>query len=47
MLHKLGLNNNEIAKTLLISPDSVRTGKYRLYKKFGVSSAEELDKVLQ
>ncbi len=46
MLHKLGLNNQEIAKTLLISPESVRTGKYRLYKKFGVSSNEELDKLL-
>lgn len=46
MLHKLGLNNTEIAKTLLISPESVRTGKYRLYKKFGISSNEELDKLL-
>lgn len=46
MLHKLGLNNNEIAKTLLISAESVRTGKYRLYKKFGISSTEELDKLI-
>ncbi|TAG94046.1 MAG: hypothetical protein EAZ20_01200 [Bacteroidetes bacterium] len=46
MLHKLGLNNPEIAKSLLISPESVRTGKYRLYKKFGISSNEELDKML-
>jgi DNA-binding CsgD family transcriptional regulator len=46
MLHKLGLNNTEIAKSLLISPESVRTGKYRLYKKFGISSNEELDKIL-
>jgi DNA-binding CsgD family transcriptional regulator len=46
MLHKLGLNNQEIAKTLLISAESVRTGKYRLYKKFGIGSAEELDKLI-
>lgn len=46
MLHKLGLSNAEIAKSLLISPESVRTGKYRLYKKFGISSNEELDKIL-
>lgn len=46
MLHKLGLSNTEIAKTLLISPESVRTGKYRLYKKFGISSNEELDRIL-
>jgi|GEM_PF-3510038 len=46
MLHKLGLNNQEISKTLLISPESVRTGKYRLYKKFSVSSNEELDALL-
>ncbi len=46
MLHKLGLGNIEIAKTLLISPESVRTGKYRLYKKFGISSNEELDEFL-
>ncbi len=46
MLHKLSLSNQEIAKMLLISPESVRTGKYRLYKKFGISSNEELDKIL-
>ena len=46
MLHKLGLNSHEIRKTLLISAESVRTGKYRLYKKLGISSAEELNKML-
>lgn len=46
MLHKLGLNNKEIAQTLLISPDSVKKAKYRLYKKIGINSAEELDAFL-
>ncbi|WP_158644089.1 LuxR C-terminal-related transcriptional regulator [Pseudobacter ginsenosidimutans] len=46
MLHKLGLNNKEIAHTLLISPDSVKKAKYRLYKKIGINSAEELDEFL-
>ena len=46
MLHKLGLSNKEIAQTLLISPDSVKKAKYRLYKKIGINSAEELDAFL-
>lgn len=46
MLHKLGLNNKEIAQALLISPDSVKKAKYRLYKKIGINSAEELDAFL-
>ena len=46
MLHKLGLNSNEIALMLLISATSVRTGKYRLYKKLGINSMEELDNLL-
>ncbi len=46
MLQKLGLDNNEISQMLLISANSVRTGKYRLYKKLGLSSAEELDNFL-
>ena len=46
MLQKLGLDNNEISQMLLISAGSVRTGKYRLYKKLGLSSAEELDSFL-
>ncbi len=46
MLHKLGLNSNEIATMLLISATSVRTGKYRLYKKLGINSVEELDSLL-
>ncbi|NML23995.1 hypothetical protein HHL16_24150 [Pseudoflavitalea sp. G-6-1-2] len=47
MLHKLGLTNKEIAQTLLISPDSVKKAKYRLYKKIGINSAEELDAFLE
>ena len=46
MLQKLGLDSNEISQMLLISANSVRTGKYRLYKKLGLSSAEELDNFL-
>ncbi len=46
MLHKLGLNSKEIALMLLISPTSVKQGKYRLYKKINISSAEELDEFL-
>ena len=46
MLHKLGLNSSEIASMLLISSTSVRTGKYRLYKKLGINSVEELDNLL-
>lgn len=47
MLHKLGLSNKEIAQTLLISPDSVKKAKYRLYKKIGINSAEELNQFLE
>ncbi|MCX6318765.1 MAG: LuxR C-terminal-related transcriptional regulator [Bacteroidetes bacterium] len=47
MLHKLGLSNKEIAQTLLISPDSVKKAKYRLYKKIGINSAEELNLFLE
>jgi DNA-binding CsgD family transcriptional regulator len=46
MLTKLGLSNKEIAQTLLISPDSVKKGKYRLYKKIGINSAAELNEFL-
>jgi DNA-binding CsgD family transcriptional regulator len=46
MLHKLGLGNKEIAQTLLISVDGVKKGKYRLYKKLGITSAEELSELL-
>lgn len=46
MLHKLGLSNKEIAQTLLISPDSVKKAKYRLYKKIGINSSEELNAFL-
>ncbi len=46
MLTKLGLSNKEIAQTLLISPDSVKKGKYRLYKKIGINSAEQLNEFL-
>jgi DNA-binding CsgD family transcriptional regulator len=46
MLHKMGLSNKEIAQTLLISPDGVKKAKYRLYKKIGINSAEELDAFL-
>jgi len=46
MLTKLGLSNKEIAQTLLISPDSVKKGKYRLYKKIGINSAAELNELL-
>jgi len=46
MLTKLGLSNKEIAQTLLISPDSVKKGKYRLYKKIGINSAAELQELL-
>ena len=46
MLTKLGLSNKEIAQTLLISPDSVKKGKYRLYKKIGINSAIELNEFL-
>ena len=46
MLTKLGLSNKEIAQTLLISPDSVKKGKYRLYKKIGINSAAELHEFL-
>lgn len=46
MLTKLGLSNKEIAQTLLISPDSVKKGKYRLYKKIGINSAGELNEFL-
>ena len=46
MLHKLGLNSKEIALMLLISPTSVKQGKYRLYKKINITSAEELDAFL-
>lgn len=46
MLTKLGLSNKEIAQTLVISPDSVKKGKYRLYKKIGINSAAELNELL-
>lgn len=46
MLHKLGLSNKEIAQTLSISPDSVKKAKYRLYKKIGINSSEELNAFL-
>jgi DNA-binding NarL/FixJ family response regulator len=42
MLLKLGLNNRQIAETLLITMDGVKKAKYRLYKKIGISSPEEL-----
>ena len=42
MLHKLGLSNKEIAQTLLISADGVKKAKYRLYKKIGISTSEDL-----
>jgi DNA-binding CsgD family transcriptional regulator/tetratricopeptide (TPR) repeat protein len=42
MLLKLGLNNNEIGKTLLITMDGVKKAKYRLYKKVGVGSSSEM-----
>lgn len=46
MLHKLGLNNKDIAQTLLITADGVKKAKYRIYKKVGVGSSEELSEFL-
>jgi AraC family transcriptional regulator, chitin signaling transcriptional activator len=46
MLHKLGLSNKEIAQTLLISDAGVKKGKYRLYKRIGISSSKELSEFL-
>ncbi len=46
MLLKLGLNNKQIAETLLITIDGVKKAKYRLYKKIGVSSTEEMSAFL-
>lgn len=46
MLHQLGLSNKEIAQTLLISADGVKKGKYRLYKRLGINTAEELSAFL-
>jgi DNA-binding CsgD family transcriptional regulator len=43
MLLKFGLNNREIAQTLLITIDGVKKAKYRLYKKIGVGSFREMD----
>jgi DNA-binding CsgD family transcriptional regulator len=47
MLHKLGLKSKEIAETLLISPDSVKKAKYRLYKKIGINTVQELDSFIR
>ncbi len=47
MLHKLGLNTKDIAQILYISIDGVKKSKYRLYKKIGISSSEELDQYLE
>ena len=42
MLHKLGLNNKEIAQALFISLDGVKKANYRLYKKMNLKSSQEL-----
>jgi DNA-binding CsgD family transcriptional regulator len=47
MLHKLGLNTKDIAQILYISIDGVKKSKYRLYKKIGISTSEELDSFLE
>lgn len=47
MLHKLGLNSKEMAHTLLISPNGVKKAKYRLYKKIGINSVQELDSFIR
>ncbi len=46
MLLKLGLNNNEITKTLLITLDGVKKAKYRLFKKTEVNSSQEFNSLL-
>ena len=46
MLLKLGLNNKQVAETLLITIDGVKKAKYRLYKKIGISSTEEMKEFL-
>ncbi len=46
MLHKLGLSNKDIALALFISPDGVKKANYRLYKKLGINSNQELLKLL-
>jgi DNA-binding CsgD family transcriptional regulator len=47
MLLKLGLSNKETAETLLITLDGVKKAKYRLYKKVGVTSSEEMKAFLK
>jgi DNA-binding CsgD family transcriptional regulator len=46
MLLKLGLNNKQVAETLLITIDGVKKAKYRLYKKIGIGSTEEMKEFL-
>lgn len=46
ILVRLGLNNNQMATTLGISPASVIKSKYRLSQKFGLDSSKSLDKVI-
>lgn len=45
-LIRLNFNTKEIAKTLAISPESVRKGKYRLRKKMTFASEKELQKFI-
>ena len=45
-LIRLNFNTKEIAKTLAISPESVRKGKYRFRKKMTFASEKELQKFI-
>lgn len=46
ILIRLGLNNNQMAATLGISPASVIKSKYRLSQKFGLDSSKSLEKII-
>lgn len=46
VLSKLGLNNKEMAAILGVRPDTLRTSKYRLRKKIGISTDDELNEII-
>ena len=41
-LFKMGLGTKEVASILAISPDSVKTARYRLRKKLSIDQEEDL-----
>jgi len=47
ILIKLGLTTREMAETLMISPSSVNTARYRLRKKLNLKPTEKLENILE